>query len=127
MALLLCVCFTILLYGQDNKGKYRVDCNVMYTELEKLENMEPKGVSKNIITGITKYLYALKSADLYLIAGSDTLDRAKSDFEGAAIFKKVADGEYTVSAVKKGFKSVSSKCTINGGNGRVDLIFGTEL
>ena len=61
-----------------------------------------------------------------MISGADTLDRVKSDFEGLAIFKKVANGEYVISASKEGFESVSSKVVIKDNKGKALLTFGAK-
>lgn len=109
-----------------HKGGNIIHCNVTYTEFEKLANKAPKGVGRDFRTGKERYLYSLEGADIYLISGADTLDRVKSDFEGLAIFKKVANGEYVISASKEGFESVSSKVVIKDNNGKALLTFGAK-
>ena len=93
-----CVC----LFAQGKKNVSSIVCNVMCTTDFEVSGKPLAGMAGSM-NNKKLYVYQFEDVQLFLINGTDTLSKAKTDLEGKAVFRDVPYGEYKIIVKKDKF------------------------
>ena len=106
MKKLICILFvlysSICVFAQGKKNVSSIVCNVVCTTDFEVSG-KPLAGTAGSMNNKKLYVYQFEDVQLFLINGTDTLSKAKTDLEGKAVFRDVPYGEYTIIVKKDKF------------------------
>ena len=94
--------FCVCLFAQGKKNVSSIVCNVMCTTDFEVSGKPLSGTAGSM-NNKKLYVYQFEDVQLFLINGTDTLSRAKTDLAGKAVFRDVPYGEYKIIVKKDKF------------------------
>ena len=102
LVLFLVLLSSACIFSQNKRDRGTIVCNVMCTTDFEVSG-KPLAGTAGSMNNKKLYVYQFEDVQLFLINGTDTLSRAKTDLEGKAVFRDVTYGEYKIIVKKDKF------------------------